>query len=645
MARPVITSPYRQRGATLIFTAFFLLALVATVGLAVEVGRLYAAQSELQSVANSAALNAVRAVSGCSETFDPDPDNLDQQEEFLKKQTSFLIQQTIDGNDTGGTQISLSERTLGNLVSPATLREFTVDFTGVDVSEANAVRVTLERAAPDPLIGLFTAGNQLSATAAAAQTPVGGISVGSRVANVNTQQAELLNGLLGQMLGTSLNLNALDFADLVQLNLTLLDLVNASAQAANVEDLVGLTLSPGDLLQLAGDAAPAGMAANILNTIGSTIPTAANPPIDNLVGNLLGLEAGAAGAAAHVPLNALGLVTALAQTSANQRNEVIELGSGLTDGLLSTLSLLPGVDIDLDIELGVVEAPQLSGVGRPGYDKPDTGQFTNANGSTNDGARTWASTSQVHLNLDAHVSLNLLLVSLDVNLPIYVEVGAAHAILADIDCADAANRLHRAHVVTQPSVVQVGLGHFDNIFDPNPQPIAGGNLLNLDVTLLIIPIHVLTLPLPPNGLQVSADSGEHTVHFDGPFVPQIPEPSDANTATLNSDVGTSVGSLLGSLIAGVNSYVIEEQPFQGLVGGILNAVTALLHTLGVGTLLDLVGNLLQSLLSALDTVLNPLLDGLGVTAGSAEVTVTSVIGDRPTLICTSAAACEAISVQ
>lgn len=629
MLRPTIHTPHRQHGATLIFTAFFLLVLVAILGLAIEVGRLYAAQTELQSVTNRAALNAVRAVSGCSVDSSLDP--------------AALVEGTIDRNSTGATKITATGKpTLGNLVSPGTLQEFTVEFTNVDRAEANAVRVTLKRPAPDPLIGLFTGGGKLTATAAAAQTPMGAISVGSRLVNVNTQEAELLNGVLGQMLGTSLNLSVADFTDLTQLNITLLNLAKASAEVANVEELLGLTLTPGELLQLASDAAPPGLGSNILGDVGNAIPSAANPEIDGLLGKLLNLEAGAAGAAAEVPINAFGLVSALAQTSANHRDEVIELGSGLTEGLLNNLSLLPGVDIDLDIELGVVESPQLSGIGRPGFDKPGKGQFTVDTGSTNSGARTWASTSQVHLNIDAHVSLDAAVLSLDLNLPLYVHLGAAYAILADIDCANAATGLHHAEVAVQPSILKVGIGEFDNIFDPNPQMVTSDQLLSLKV----LGLDLLTLELPSDGIQVSADSGEVRKRLAGPFVPQIADPRDANSFTVSSEVGTSLGDLLGGLINELTEYVFENgnASFGGLLGGLLGGVVELLDSLGVDGLLELVGKVLQGLLSGLDAVLTPLLDGLGVTAGSAEVTVTAVIGDRPTLICTSAAACEAITV-
>lgn len=627
MLRSTTPPPRRQRGATLIFTAFFLVVLVLTLGLAIEIGRLYAAQTELQSVANRAALNAVRAVSGCRVGSSLDP--------------AALVETTIDRNSTGGTDITATGRpTLGNLVSPERLQEFTVEFTDVDPAEANAVRVTLKRPAPDPLIAFFTGGGKLTATAAAAQTPVGAIRVGSRLVNLNTAQSKLLNAVLGQMLGTNLNLSVAGYGDLAQLDLTLLNLAKASVAAANVNELLSLGLKPGELLQLAAKAASPGMGGQVLDAIGDGM----NQSFEVTLGNLLGIEAGVAGVVAEVPINALNLVSALAMTSANHRNEVIELGSDLLDGVLGTVSALPLVDISLEIELGIVEPPQPSGVGRPGFDDPHAGQFTGAGGSTNRGARTWASTSQVHLNIDAHVSLQVPnVLSLELRLPLYIHVGAAHAILADIDCADADTGLHHARVIVQPSILKVGIGEFDNIFDPHPQMMTNGQLLSLE----LVGVDLLTLALPSDGIQVSADSGAVRKRLRGPFVPQIEHPRDANSFTVSSEVGASVGNLLGGVINELTEYVFDhaQASFSGILGTLLGGLLDLLDTLGVDEILGIVGKVLQGLLTGLDAILTPLLNALGVSVGGAKVTVTAVIGDRPTLICTSAAACEAISVE
>ena len=617
----------RQRGAILIMTAAFIVAALALLALAVDTGRLYAAQTKLQSVTNLAALNAARAGGGCTAADGNTAQAVNQ-----------AIAATIDDNSDGGSSIAQTDAspTLGNKITQENLQNFTVNFTEVDPREADTVRVQLTRDAPTPLFALFSSPEPLTATAAATQTPIGGVSIGSRLAHVSTAQSALLNAVLGQMLGTDLDLSAVGYEGLANANLTLLDLIDANADVVTVDDLLSTELSTGELLQQIGDAIGI---PNLGGGGGARIE----------LGDLIHVHADSGSLGADVPINALGLVSALAQTSASQRGAVINIGSGLLDGLLGTLSLLPGVDISLGLELGVIEPPQYSSIGRPGYDDPAVGNFTTATGSTNElpehdnlGARTWASTSSINLNLNAQASLNLLLVSLTLDLPLYLHIAPAYALLDQIECPTAQHREQRADIATTPGLLAAGLGHFDNVFDPNPGTTSGSEEL---LGLRVLGLNVVGLDLPSDDFTVRADSGEQTLPFDGPFVPQLTEPSDDNTRTVDSDVGASVGNLLGDVVGSISRYIIEAQPFTGLAGLVLNAVMAVLNLLGLGSLLDVVGQLLGNLLSALDLVLNPLLDLLGISVGSADITVQSVITNQPMLICTSENECAAITIN
>ncbi|HKY90196.1 MAG TPA: pilus assembly protein TadG-related protein, partial [Nevskiaceae bacterium] len=55
----------RQRGAVIVYVAFFLGVLLAAAALAIDIGRLYNAQRELQRAANIAALDAASVSGGC----------------------------------------------------------------------------------------------------------------------------------------------------------------------------------------------------------------------------------------------------------------------------------------------------------------------------------------------------------------------------------------------------------------------------------------------------------------------------------------------------------------------------------------------------------------------------------------------------
>ncbi|MES1943050.1 hypothetical protein PC39_02967 [Salinisphaera sp. PC39] len=607
--------PGRQRGATLIIVAGFLVALLTCMALAIEVGRLYAAHNQLQKLADVAALDAASAISGCG----------DQPGDF-QAAASTAVNDSLQANFGDGNDVITRTVTLGNVDSDGGFRSFTTGRAAADAREADAVQVRLQRPLPTLLTSLFAGGDRvLTATAAAARQPVGSVAVASNLADLDSQQSVVLNAVLGGLLDTNLNLSLLDYQALADVNVTLADLLDVTTQAATTAELLALELTPGQLLQNLGDAVgstPGGTTAgNIIDGIGAGVSS----NVDVSLGDILNVEAGTEGAAADVPIDVLGLLPALAQTVGNSRNAAVELGSGVTDPLLGALSSIPGVDIDIDLRLGVVEPPQASGIGRPGYDDPDAGENTTDNGSTNDGARTWASTAQVNLELTANAVLNVGLVRVELYLPLFVQAGQSYAILDRIACAGPSNAQPSATVQANPGLLRLGVGEFDNVFDPNPQA-SSGELLDVRVLGFA---DLVSINLPQN-LTAGADQSETPLYYDGPFVPTLDEPSAANTQTLEADTGQSLSSLLDSLESGLSDYLFEEQPFDGLLGNLLlNPLFTLLNTLGLAEPLDLVFSLLGSIFEGLDLILEPLFDLLGLSLSQSEVSVTYVDSDRP----------------
>src|SRR5262249_37127720 len=102
----------------------------------------------------------------------------------------------------------------------------------------NAVAVNLTAQKPG-LIGSFfsdASSRTLYASATAAQQPLGGFSVGSTLASLNTTSSTLLNPLLSALLGTSVNLNAVDYVNMASTQISLANLM----VAAGVNDLNSL---------------------------------------------------------------------------------------------------------------------------------------------------------------------------------------------------------------------------------------------------------------------------------------------------------------------------------------------------------------------------------------------------------------------
>ena len=116
---------------------------------------------------------------------------------------------------------------------------------------ADAVRVTLERRADLFVAGLFTGEPPtLAASGIAARQKLAAFSVGSRLASLNDG---ILNALLGQMLGTTLSLNVMDYRALVDADIEIRPFLSAVATkldltAASYEDVLAAELTMPQLL-------------------------------------------------------------------------------------------------------------------------------------------------------------------------------------------------------------------------------------------------------------------------------------------------------------------------------------------------------------------------------------------------------------
>ncbi|MGH8458294.1 MAG: hypothetical protein ACRESV_02990, partial [Nevskiales bacterium] len=198
--------------------------------------------------------------------------------------------------------------------------------------------------------------------------------------------------------------------------------------------------------------------------------------------------------------------------------------------------------------------------------------------------RVQAHTAQAEIGLD--LALNLLLLS--VNLQLDLTLAQATATLTGLTCASPVQPVHGATVDVDTGPASLGLA---------------------------LQVSSLGLPLANVSAGPVDASSAALLDFDGPFVPQIEAPSDDNTKRVGTDPATTLGTALNDL----TDSLLDDLP----VLGVLSPVVSLLTT---------------TLTPALTAVLNPLLDILGLSLGSADVTVESVRisapdrqfgGDRP----------------
>src|SRR5262249_49782824 len=109
-------------------------------------------------------------------------------------------------------------------------------------------------------------------------------------------------------------------------------------------------------------------------------------------------------------------------------------------------------------------------------------------------------------------------------LQLYFEVAPGTAQLEEIECARAGDPVHRARVIATPGIAELGFGHYADI-ESSPVP---GTSTVLSLTLPILG----PLSVTASG-DVAVDASPAELLFEGPFVPQIPEPSPQNTQTVD----------------------------------------------------------------------------------------------------------------
>ncbi|MDT0636325.1 pilus assembly protein TadG-related protein [Spectribacter hydrogenooxidans] len=607
-------SPGRQRGATLVFTAFTLVALVATLGLAIDVGRLYVTQTQLQRTAEVAALDAARAIGGCAVGEPNSP------QDAAKNAAEQAILRHAD--DDGAPAITLEEGSprLGIQESDGSL----LSFAASDAFDADSVQVTLTRPAPTPLVAFFTADRPLTASATAISRPQAGISVGTSLARIGGLDGS--EGILAALLGTN-QVNLVSYNGLVDAELTVGDLLQADATIGGLNDLLTTNFTLPESLNLIADAldnVTAGtnaLAANTLRDLANLADTGLTSRLDQV----LNIEPGLENVINALPVDVTSLLTGLAQ-AANQGAPV---------------ALPVGIDLGgiarVNGTVKIIEPPQMA-FGRAGR--------------VGDKFRTTATTSQVAVQLRIEVlgALPSALGGALINLPIFIKSAGAKAHLTDINCAGPSNEdirgsgpfQHSVHIDSDTSLVDIGIGEFSDISAFDPQP-PGPN----EETVLVNAIGIAQV-VTTAGLQVTLGRGgsptfveqsppkapncapnDDNLIFCGPF------PPDENGVTQTQSVDTPPIDALDGFLSDLSTQLADPDTLEVRVLGTCLPILCNLTSALLAPIVNTVVSLLQPVLDVLGTaLLEPLLGLLGLDVGVADVTVSSVLVDQPRIYCT-----------
>lgn len=638
--RPPPKLPTRERGSVVVYTGVTLLAILIASVIAIEMGRVYSANRNLQKMASLAALDAVREASRCSRTLAPSQAELEGRvTASLQRNGVFseIRQVTVEPGI-----VQFESGTRRRFLEPSTL------------AEATAVRVTLRKPFPALLTGLLPDSGKLMVVSATAEQPLSGaFEVGSGLASLS---GGMLNGVLGALLGGSVNLTAVDYTGLAGVNVTLEQL--ATALDVDVQDLsdpvalqANAPLLRDSLLGLS-DALGSSASSTVVNLVRNLASAAASNTGRTTLDQLLG-SYDLTGSSAPV-INLLDLLLDLAAST-----HVDPAGTGSVIPVnVSTLNLsLPAGLAVSAVGLRVLEAPQ-AGRGRPG-----------------DPSAT-ASTAQVRLMVRAQVNAQTQIASAlsavllggllgtvtapPINIGIDLDAAKATAFLDQIDCPQTGVNGGKpmAQLSVEPAVATVRLGTYTGVPASFPAitsgssqllgvgiQILGGLVASINVNLYLAnPVSTTAgsgteqpLPLPVTQFDAVAvtDNSDPDVWIARGRPPAAAVTGNPQTVGSSNVLRGTMSTLFGSLnitasdpahAAGSSICLLKvivctlSVPVDSIVNAVVTPVRTLLNTVlsGVGGIVD--------------ALLDPLLNALGIRLGNATVIMQSVTTDQPTVV-------------
>jgi uncharacterized membrane protein len=405
---------HRQRGAVSLLAGVLIATVAVGALVSIDVGFVFYSQRQLQKSVDLAALSGAQQLKRADD-LPTTTANVMASVTAAASQNGYPRAVNPDCGDVAAGAADGMRTCLGvwdpsDAVNGDGVRHFNAAYNTATLSP-NAVRV--QASLTVPLLFVLPGGTsrQLHAEAiAAGSPPVASFSLGSGLLDLNTA-----SGMLGLLLGNTVNLSVADWNGLANANVTL-EQLRLQLGAGTVDQLLNTTLSIQDfyalVLNAAGRQALLGAALGSpatqlgLNGIGTRL---------NLAQMLdVGVLTPAASSAAEVGLNVASLLTTAAYVARGTSAVALNVpGLNLATPLGNTKAVASLTVIDPP-RVAVGPARQL------------------ANGTW----RTTATTAQVGLNLVVQSKLNVLgLVSADVNLPVLVRAAQATGNLTALQCA------------------------------------------------------------------------------------------------------------------------------------------------------------------------------------------------------------------
>lgn len=592
-ARNWIASCASETGATAPAVAVILLVLFGFVGLVVDTGLWYLSRRELQAAADAAALAAA-----------PWADDAARAESEID---ATLVANGVDAD-------ALTSFTWGvwcpsSSLDPTTrFRPGRLDCPDLpNATRSNAVRLEVSDEGPlifAPLVAAGITAPNLNVRATATRINMAGLTAGSGVLDIN--QTAGVNAVLSALLGSSLNLSALTYQQMLAAQVDALSLLDALNTKLN--------LNAGSYNQVLNAQANAG---EVLDAAISVLEQQ---------GQTGSISTGLAGAK---------VIRDLALQAPNKKIQIgrllnVGVWKDLSVGQSSPTAVTAGVDLlqlssaSLQVANGTnalaLAAPIDLGVVKVGLqttliEPPQGSYFTFGPEGTR------VRTAQARLLLNAQVNAAPIA---SANLPVYVEVGAGDAEITSIRCQGDPLRDSRVDVSATSSAAAVYLGSPTpaNLMTNFNQPVSSTAITRarMDVAQLLPFLPLLKVEI---GGQAGLTQQAQTLRFDQPVAPISVMP----TAT-PSTIG-----FIGRPANAVDSGSLAT-PARAGSGANLSVGSVSLNTCILGQVLCLGGldsaletsvrNTLNNVFAALNPLISGLLTGLGVHLGYVDVTVPGV---------------------
>ncbi|GFM73665.1 membrane protein [Pseudomonas cichorii] len=656
--------PIRQRGAISLLAALTLgFALLCTL-LVIDSGRLYLEKRSLQRIADMAALEAAGRKGTCSPG---------------SSASTFANQSSTRNSFVAGTDSRTLTINCGTLTLDAdSRRTFTADAT-----KSEAIRVVATHAVPRSIAAgiaaLFdstpTPSNiQLSATAVAAGTPpLAALTIRSAAMTIDSTKAALLNPVIGSLLGGTLNLSVANWQGIASTDLSVLNYLDRLKTDLNINavgytDVLNSNVAVSQLIQTAINVLdPAGTLSATATIAGLRALKVAAGATTVLLGDLLSVQGSTNIAALNTSLRLIDLVQGLAQL-ANDKNGVSAAAQINLAGLAQVTT-----------RIQVVEPPQLSAVGDPSKIDP----LNPKNGANRLYVRTAQMRALVSINLpvlgaitplvntatslvssltpvlNSALSLNLagllgsttcaigltscmvsdikLLTSSSSSsagprIDLSISLASADTYVTGYTCTSNTNKTLSIHTDTALLSTRIGLidsaGAFPASTDPSaitalPIPVIDIGTQTCQKILGLLGSCTARVPFGGGGVGISFDPvnqspvGGSSSSTNSSFSsPNLPEVSSSPYFPLDPAAAVMPSALLDGVIS--SARVSVYKPSTTSPNGLGNVITGAASLLGaITTSLD--GIVASTLRPLLTSVVDPLIDALGLTLSPAEV--------------------------